>query len=203
MVAITATEMLDSMIHSPRPTRAEASDVANAVFDGSDALMLSGETAVGNYPIEAVSMLTRIALETENAVKSSVEDKGFINISDTVSKSIQRICENMPLTKIVTLTRSGYTAKMISRFRIKQPIIAVTPNPIVKKQLQMVYGVIPVSYDYRNDKNRLLTVAYKLYSMKLLNIRDIVLFTAAIRTKKKHASNLIEIHTLKELQELK
>jgi len=200
---VTATEMLESMMHQPNPTRAEVSDVANAILDGTDATMLSGETAVGEFPVESVAMMTRIALEAEKATKSSVKDRGFVNISDTVSWSIQRICQNMPLTKIVTLTRSGYTARMISRFKLPDQIIAVTPNPMVKKQLELVYGVVPVHYDYRKEEDRLLSVACMLYSMKLLNIEDLVLFTAAFRTKMKHASNIIEIHTLKELLDLK
>lgn len=198
---VTATEMLESMMHQPFPTRAEVSDVANAILDGTDATMLSGETAVGMHPIESVSMMARIALETEKAAASSVEGRGFVNISDTISRSIQRICHNMPLNKIVTLTRSGYTAKMIARFRVPQMIIAVTSSPIVKKQLELVYGVIPVYVDYGKEKDRIMTVACKLFSMNLLDIEDTVLFTAASRTKKKHASNLIEIHYIKELLE--
>lgn len=200
---VTATEMLESMMHQPNPTRAEVSDVANAILDGTDATMLSGETAVGEFPIESVSMMSRIALETEKAAKTSVRDTGFVNISDTISWSIQRICQNMPLTKIVTLTRSGYTAKMISRFKLPDPIIAVTPSKIVKKQLELVYGVIPVHYDYRKDKDRLLSVARMLHAMNLVHVEDLVLFTAAFRTKMKHASNLIEIHALKELLDIK
>jgi pyruvate kinase len=196
---VTATEMLESMMHQPNPTRAEVSDVANAILDGTDATMLSGETAVGEYPVESAAMMARIALEAEKATKSSVEDRGFVNISDTVSRSIQRICQSMPLDKVVTLTRSGYTAKMISRFKIRQPIIAVTPNPMAKKQLELVYGIFPVHYDYRQETDRILSVASTLYSMKLLHIEDTVLFTAAFRTHKKHASNLIEIHNIKEL----
>jgi pyruvate kinase len=199
---VTATEMLESMMNQPNPTRAEVSDVANAILDGTDATMLSGETAVGKYPIESVAMMARIALEAEKATKSSVEDRGFINISDTVSRSIQRICQSMPLDKVVTLTRSGYTAKMISRFRIRQPIIAVTPSQMVKKQLELVYGVVPVYHDYRKETDRILSAASTLCSMKLLDIEDTVLFTAAFRTHKKHASNLIEIHNIKELLNL-
>ncbi len=198
---VTATEMLESMMHQPFPTRAEVSDVANAILDGTDATMLSGETAVGKHPIESVSMMARIALETERATASSIEERGFINISDTVSRSIQRICHNMPLNKIVTLTRSGYTAKMIARFRVPQAIIAVTSSPIVKKQLELVYGVIPVYIDYSKEKDRIMTVACKLSSMNLLDVKDTVLFTAAFRTKERHASNLIEIHHIKELLE--
>ena len=200
---VTATEMLESMMHQLSPTRAEISDVANAILDGTDATMLSGETAVGKYPVEAVAMMARVALEVEKATESSIEDQGFVNISDTVSRSIHRICRSMPLDKIVTLTRSGYTARMIARFRIPQPIIAVTPNSIVKKQLEMVYSVIPVHFDYRQETDRILTVAHKLFSTKFLDISDTVLFTAAFRTKKRHSSNLIEIHHIKELLELR
>ena len=200
---VTATEMLESMMHEPIPTRAEVSDVANAILDGTDATMLSGETAVGKYPLESVAMMTRIASATEKATKSTVEDKGFINISDTISQSIQRICQDMPLDKVVTLTRSGYTAKMIARFKIKQPIIAVTTSLLSKKQLELVYGVFPIHYDYSQETDLILAVANKLHSTNLLNLEDTVLFTAGFRTHKKHASNIIEIHQIKELLNLK
>ncbi len=107
----------------------------------------------------------------------------------------------MPVDKIVTLTRSGYTAKMIARFRIAQSIIAVTPEKRVKKQLELVFGVYPVHIDYRNEKDRILAVANKLHSMNLINDEDTVLFTAAFRTVMKHASNLIEIHNIRELMD--
>ncbi len=181
------------------PTRAEVSDVANAILDGTDAVMLSGETSIGKYPVESVSMMSQIARETETAARSHVEDGKFINISDTISKAVQRICQDMPVDKIVTLTRSGYTAKMIARFRIAQSIIAVTPEKRVKKQLELVFGVYPVHIDYRNEKDRILAVANKLHSMNLIKDEDTVLFTAAFRTVMKHASNLIEIHNIREL----
>ncbi|MEJ2280756.1 MAG: pyruvate kinase [Candidatus Bathyarchaeota archaeon] len=198
-IVVTATEMLESMMYQPFPTRAEVSDVANAILDGTDATMLSGETAIGKFPVEAVNMMSRVALEAEKAAVSSVKESGFINISDTVSWSIQRICQNMPLNKIITLTRSGYTAKMIARFKIPQSIIAVTSNPITKRQLEIVYGVIPIHIDYQQETDRIMSVVNRLCSMKMLQIEDTVLFTAAFRTKKKHASNLIEIHNIKEL----
>jgi pyruvate kinase len=163
--------------------------------------MLSGETAVGQYPVEAVSMMTRIAIETEKAVKSRVEDQGFVNISDTISRAIQRICREMSLDKVVTLTRSGYTARMISRFKIPQPIIAVTPEKRVKKQLELAFGIYPVHSDYRKEDDRILTVARTLQSTGLINDEDTILFTAASRTSREHASNLIEIHKIKELRE--
>jgi len=199
-LVVTATEMLESMIHQPNPTRAEVSDVANAILDGSDAVMLSGETAVGQYPVESVEMMTRIANEAEKAVKSNVEDTPFINISDTVSKAIQRICQSMPVHKVIPLTRSGYTARMIARFKIAQPIIAVTPEIKVKKQLELTFGVYPVLINYREEKDRISAVANQLYEMRLVDDEETVLFTAAMRTTMAHASNSIEIHRIKELR---
>ena len=109
----------------------------------------------------------------------------------------------MPLNKIVTVTRSGYTAKMIARFKVPQPIIAVTSSPIAKRQLELIYGVIPVYIDYQKETDRILSIVKTLCSMKMLDIEDMVLFTAAFRTKKKHASNIIEIHHVKELLDSK
>jgi pyruvate kinase len=199
-LVVTATEMLESMINQTTPTRAEVSDVANAILDGSDAVMLSGETAVGRYPAEAVEMMTRIANETEKAVRGKVEDTYFINISDTVSRAIQRICQNMPVHKVITLTRSGYTARMIARFKIVQPIIAVTPEIKVKKQLELIFGVQPVLIDYSEEKDRIVAVASRLHEMHLVDEEETVLFTAGLRTKMKHASNTIEIHKIEELR---
>ena len=198
---VTATEMLESMIYQPNPTRAEVSDVANAILDGTDVMMLSGETSIGQYPVEAVSMMSRIAKETEKAVKSNVKNGKFISISDTISKSIKSVCQSMLIDKIVTLTRSGYTAKMISRFKILQPIIAVTPEKKVKNHLELVFGVYPINIDYNNEKDRIMFVANRLRTIGLINDEDNVLFTAAVRTRTKHASNLIEIHNIKELMD--
>jgi pyruvate kinase len=199
-LVVTATEMLESMIHQPAPTRAEVSDVANAIIDGTDVVMLSGETAVGQYPVEAVEMMSRIAHATENTAISHVEDYGaFINISDTISKAIQRICQDMPVNKIITMTISGYTARMIARFKVAQPIIAVTPKKKVKKQLELVFGVYPVQIDYQNEKDRIASVANQLHSMKLVDESDIALFTSGVRTTVKHSSNSIEIHRISEL----
>ena len=200
-LVVTATEMLESMIHQPNPTRAEVSDVANAILDGSDAVMLSGETAVGSYPVDAVKMMTRIANEIEKAVKSNVEDASFFNISDTVSRAIQRICQSMPIHKVVTLTRSGYTARMIARFKITQPIIAVTPDLKVKKQLELVFGVEPVLINYVDENDRISKVGNELCAMGLVNAKETILFTAAARTTMKHASNSIEIHKVEELRQ--
>ncbi|MEM3564433.1 MAG: pyruvate kinase [Candidatus Jordarchaeaceae archaeon] len=196
---ITATQMLESMINNPTPTRAEASDVANAILDGSDAVMLSGETSIGKYPVECVEMMTKIAKEAERMVTSKVEMNGYINISQTVSKSINLIANSMPIDKIVTLTRSGYTARMIARFRLKQPIIAVTENEMVKRQLEIVYGVEPVHLKYREAPDIIRYTAQILREKALIQDEDYVLFTAGIRTRQPHESNLIEIHRIADL----
>lgn len=199
---VTATEMLESMTYQPIPTRAEVSDVANAILDGTEVIMLSGETAIGHYPVESVLMMSKIADETEKAAKSQIEDEGFVNISDTMSKAVQRICQEMPVDKVVTLTRSGYTARMISRFKILQPIIAVTPDKRVKRQLELSFGVYSVHMDYLKEDDRILATANKLHAMELIHDQDTVLFTAAFRTSKPHSSNLIEIHRVRELARL-
>jgi pyruvate kinase len=196
---VTATEMLESMTYQQIPTRAEVSDVANAILDGTEATMLSGETAVGRYPVESVLMMSKIANETEKAVEGRVEEEGFINISDTMSKAVQRICLEMPVDKVVPLTRSGYTARMISRLKILQPIIAITPNKLVKRQLELSFGVYPVHIDYLKEEDHILTTTSKLHAMGLIRDQDTILFTAAFRTSKPHSSNLIEIHNVKEL----
>lgn len=201
-IVVTATEMLESMTYQPTPTRAEVSDVANAILDGTEATMLSGETAIGQYPVESVLMMSKIANETEKSVESHIEDEGFTNTSDTISKAVQRICQEMPVDKVVTLTRSGYTARMISRFKILQPIIAVTPSKLVKKQLELSFGVYPTHIDYLKEDDHILTTANKLHAIDLISDQDTILFTAAFRTSKPHSSNLIEIHNIKELTQL-
>jgi pyruvate kinase len=199
---ITATDVLESMINNPIPTRSEASDVANTILDGTDAIAASGETAIGKYPVKTVSMIKRIANEVEKAVQNRVKKTTFINISETISHSIQKIAYDMPLDKIVMLTKSGYTARMISRFKPKQEIIAVTPSKLVRNQLEITYGVTPVWIDYLQEKDRILSVAKGLHTKGFLNDEDTVLFTASFRTIEKHSSNLIEIHRIRELLDL-
>ncbi|MEM6450893.1 MAG: pyruvate kinase [Cyanobacteria bacterium P01_D01_bin.105] len=143
---ITATQMLDSMVDSPRPTRAEVSDVANAIFDGTDAVMLSNETAVGEYPVEAVATMARIAKRTEK--EQITQNAGGLNTSQTIpnaiSQAVGQISAQLGASAIMTLTRSGATARNVSKFRPKSPILAVTPLVDVSRQLQLVWGVNPL-----------------------------------------------------------
>jgi pyruvate kinase len=199
-MVITATEMLESMLENAMPTRAEVSDVANAILDGTDVVMLSGETAAGKYPVEAVATMARIAEKMEPSILSRTTQEEFRNISSVISWSVNAIAKAMPLDKVVTITRTGYTARMIARFRLKQPIIAVTRSPMVRNQLELSYGVQPFQIELEGDK--ILAVSRALLSKGAVRNEDVVLFTAAFRTLQKHASNTIEIHRLRELCDL-
>ena len=200
-LTLTRDPSLDSMITKSTPTRAEVSDVANAILDGTDVVMLSGETSIGKHPVEAVSVMAKIAKQAETVLVNKVKEQEFHDISRTVSHSVSQISATMPLNKVVTITKTGYTARMIARFKLKQPIIAVTPNPIVKKQLTLVYGVSSILFDYEKEEHKILSVAKMLYDQGILKEDDIALFTAGFRTRKRHSSNIIEIHTIKELLE--
>ncbi|ABA21316.1 pyruvate kinase [Trichormus variabilis ATCC 29413] len=145
---ITATQMLDSMVSNPRPTRAEVSDVANAILDGTDAVMLSNETAVGSYPVEAVATMARIAerIEQEEAMASKLRQMrdNRRSIPNAISQAVGQIAEQLGAAAIMTLTQTGATARNVSKFRPQTPILAVTPHVNVARQLQMVWGVKPL-----------------------------------------------------------
>ncbi|MGI2906922.1 pyruvate kinase [Tolypothrix sp. VBCCA 56010] len=145
---ITATQMLDSMVNNPRPTRAEVSDVANAILDGTDAVMLSNETAVGEYAVEAVATMARIAerIEQEQARESNnrLSKDTRRSIPNAISQAVGQIAEQLAAAAIMTLTQTGATARNVSKFRPQTPILAVTPHVNVARQLQLVWGVKPL-----------------------------------------------------------
>jgi len=143
---ITATQMLDSMVSNPRPTRAEISDVANAILDGTDAVMLSNETAVGKFPVQAVETMARIAcrMEQDPIYKRKTEDLGGRSIPNAISSAVGQIAEQLGAAAIMTLTKSGATARNVSKFRPSKPILAITPHVDVARQLQLVWGVKPL-----------------------------------------------------------
>ncbi len=143
---ITATQMLESMIHNPRPTRAEASDVANAVFDGTDAVMLSGETAIGEYPIQTVRMMDRIVREAETLTIEAGPRHGKtsqLRYAGSLTLAASQIAANLKAAAIIARTRSGYTAQLASSFRPPAPIVAVTNDPIVARRLAVCWGIYP------------------------------------------------------------
>lgn len=148
---ITATQILESMVHSPRPTRAEANDVANAIFDGSDAIMLSGETAAGAYPLEAVATMARIALKAESAVDyaaklANTTEPARVNITNAISMAACATAAELKTAAITTVTKSGFTARMISRYRPACPLIASTSDETVWRQMNLIWGCKPMLY---------------------------------------------------------
>jgi pyruvate kinase len=138
---ITATQMLDSMVNNPRATRAEISDVANAIIDGTDAVMLSNETAVGEFPVEAVKMMAKIAIRTERERLGRRQEDSKRSIPNAISAAAAAIAEQLDAAAIMSLTKTGSTARSISKFRPHQPILAITPHTDVARRLQMVWGV--------------------------------------------------------------
>ena len=147
-IVITATQMLESMIKSPVPTRAEVSDIANAILDGTDAVMLSEETTLGDYPVEAVKVMTRVAVDIENNYPERAifhsKQKGFRGTTDSITSSVVKTAHDIGAKAIVALTGTGFTARMISRHKPKPFIISVTSNEITFNQLNFSFGCLPL-----------------------------------------------------------
>ncbi|MBS6195373.1 MAG: pyruvate kinase [Clostridiales bacterium] len=181
---ITATQMLDSMIRNPRPTRAEVTDVANAIYDGTDAIMLSGETAVGKYPEQAVNMMVQIAESTEPHLdyKRHMDYRalrGSKNVSSSVGMAAVQTTENLGADCIITPTMSGQTARLISNFRPKVPIYGVSPNAWARRKMQLYWGVKPIA-GYAEDTTENI-ISHAMYVVKrehLVEKGDIAVFTA-------------------------
>lgn len=181
---ITATQMLDSMMRAPRPTRAEVTDVANAIYDGTDAIMLSGETAMGKYPEQAVQMMVKIAECTEPYMthKRFLDYRalrGDKNVSSAVGVAAVQTTENLGADCIVTPTISGQTARLISNFRPKVPIYAVSPNEWARRKMQIYWGVTSVAgYEEDSTENIISHAMYIVRRENLVKKGDIVVFTA-------------------------
>jgi pyruvate kinase len=146
---ITATQMLESMIHNPRPTRAEASDVANAILDGTDAIMLSGETAAGEHPVLTVQTMVKIAQRAEESWGAMMQARAQLqpqpgNIAEAVAHATRQTAVDLGAAVIITSTASGATARLVSKYRPAVPIVAVTPNVMTQRQLALVWGVTPL-----------------------------------------------------------
>lgn len=160
---ITATQMLDSMEKNPRPTRAEASDVANAIFDGSDALMLSGETAAGSYPIESVAMMDRIIREAEASVIELPRPARMteLQIHEAIAEAICHAAEELHLRAIAVFTETGASARLVSKYRPRAPIIALSPNQEARRRMSLLWGVYPRRIDKIHDVDELASAAEK------------------------------------------
>jgi pyruvate kinase len=199
---ITATQMLDSMQRNPRPTRAEASDVANAIFDGTDAIMLSGETAAGSYPVEAVQTMHNIASRAEEAldhreILSARSKDNDHNITDAIGQSVAHTALNLEVNAIITPTESGHTARMISKYRPKAPIIAVTANETTKRRLALAWGVYPQMGRVSKTTDEMLDVAVE-ESVNSGHVKhgDLVVITAGVPVGEAGTTNLMKIHVV-------
>ncbi len=198
---ITATQMLRSMVENNRPTRAEVTDVANAIYDGTDAVMLSEESAVGKYPVEAVETMTRIALESEqdfyNLRKIERSGSNTDTVPEAISASAVEMAEAMKVKAIVTPSRSGYTARLVSRFRPRPPILALSPDREVVKRLSLVWAV-QAHYCPDLEKQRdLLDYASRL-ARKILKLKkgDLIAITAGLPIGKTPRTNLVKLEKI-------
>ncbi len=193
---ITATQMLDSMVSNPRPTRAEVSDIANAILDGTDAVMLSNETAVGKFPVEAVATMARVALctEQEGLALGDRKEVGARSIPNAISQAVGRIATQLDAAAIMTLTKSGATARNVSKYRPQAPILAVTPHVHVARQLQLVWGVRPLLVLDLPSSTQTFQAAMSVAQEKgLLNDGDLVVLTAGTLQGVSGSTDLIKV----------
>lgn len=201
---ITATEMLNSMITQPRPTRAEASDVANAIYDGTDAVMLSAETASGKYPVESVETMSKIAHITEQDVPfEKWSDRRVIgamqSVPDAIGHATVEIAYELNAKAIVTSTRSGNTARLVARFRPRAGIIAMTPSEVVQRQLALVWGVTPIlSQRYATTDDMIRISSMLTVKNGLAQRGDKIIITAGIPATSSSPTNMLKVHIIGE-----
>lgn len=198
---IVATQMLDSMIRNPRPTRAEASDVANAVLDGADAVMLSGETAGGKYPIESVEMMNKIVMRAERDFEEwEKKPRIFVGreeIADSVSQAAGTIAAAVRARAIIPLTRSGETARMVSKYRPSSLIFAITPSFNTWRELSLVWGVTPYLTGIAGDLESSVTDALNiLQSHGVIEAGNNVVFTSGVPLGEPGSTNMVHVHTV-------
>ena len=199
-VVITATQMLESMISNPRPTRAEATDVANAIYDGTSAIMLSGETAAGKYPVRAVETMARIAVRTENDINyrkrfQNVSDIDSGNVTNAISHATCTTAYDLGASAIITVTMSGRTARNISKFRPSIPIISCTNSEKTFRQLAMSWGVVPVMIPLEEDLDNLFDCAVMgAQSLGIVQNGDLVVITTGVPLGVDGTTNLLKVH---------
>lgn len=202
---ITATQMLDSMIRNPRPTRAEASDIANAIFDGTDSIMLSGETANGKYPVEAVKTMAKIAETAES--KLNYEEglkkkrKAHIpNVPNAISLATCNTAAELNASAIITVTQSGNTAKMVSKYRPECPIIAVTPYDYVARKLALNWGIFPIIADKEENNDELITKSVDIVlETGFVRKGDLVVIASGIPFNLEGSTNMMKVHIVGDI----
>ena len=198
---ITATQMLDSMTQNPRPTRAEASDVANAIFDGSDALMLSGETAVGRYPIESVEMMDRIIREAESSIAEPLRPARFteLHINETIAEAICHAAEELHMKAIAVFTETGSSARLVSKYRPRAPIIAFSPNQETRRRLTLFWGVRPRSIHRLTNVDVLVeTTEKRLLEEKIVRRGDVIGIISGTPLGRSGTTNMMRLHRIGE-----
>ncbi|MGB7860735.1 MAG: pyruvate kinase [Acidimicrobiia bacterium] len=205
-VSVTATEMLDSMTHSPRPTRAEVTDVANAVMAGTDAVMLSGETAIGDYPALAVEAMARICRTVEEGTLSSRGEHpvAFVgddnHVASAVAQAATQIARNIDAETIVAFTETGSTARLISKYRPEQRVVAFTPNDATRQRLALYWGVIPHSFDRRDSTDEEMAEAARhLEAEGVAAAGETVVMVAGVPPNFQASTNLVKVHRVGEL----
>lgn len=199
---ITATEMLESMIRNPRPTRAEVTDVAHAILDGTDAIMLSAETAVGKHPVAAVQMMARVADRTEASLNyeeilSKKRVGHFGSIGDAISHATCQTAADLSAAAIITSTQSGQTARMVSKYRPQTPILASTPSPRVLRQLTLSWGVTPMLVPRTYTIDEMLDVSIdSMVRAGYVSEGDLIILTAGVRAGVVGSTNLLQVNRI-------
>jgi pyruvate kinase len=201
---ITATQMLESMIENPRPTRAEASDVANAVYDGTDAVMLSGESAMGKYPVEAVAMMARIVSEAERNIKEERfrqprrVSRHHLSIAETICEATAHAADDLDLRGIALFTESGTTARQLSKYHPMSPIFALSPVEVTVNRLNLLWGTTPLRCPKVNSTEALVNVAESLLEQAgFVRQREVIAIVAGTRTKS-GSTNFLRLHVIGE-----
>jgi pyruvate kinase len=203
---ITATQMLDSMIQNPRPTRAEASDVANAIYDGSDAVMLSGETASGQYPREAVSMMARIVIAAEADIQKVTgprrRDVKELTIPEAICESVAHVAERLQMRGIAVFTATGNTARLISKYRPRAEVYAFSHVPFVCNRLNLYWGVRPVFIKAPRTVEAMIDATeIELRRAKVANTNDCVAIVAGTQMVTAGSTNFIRLHRIRPVSE--
>ena len=200
---ITATQMLESMIENPRPTRAEVSDVANAIYDGTDAVMLSGESAVGKYPVESVAMMSRIVTETERHIRENIERDplerhSHLSIAETICEATAHAADDLDLRGIALFTESGATARQLSKYHPSAPIFALSPIDITVNRLNLLWGTTPIRCAKANTTEAMIDMAEKhLERGGYVRPREVIAIVAGTRTRS-GSTNFMRLHVMGE-----
>jgi pyruvate kinase len=204
---ITATQMLESMIENPRPTRAEASDVANAIYDGTDAVMLSAETAAGKYPVETVAMMAKIVTETENQIRLDPPLRRHnplaarLSVAETICECMAHSAEDLELAAIAIFTETGSTARLLSKYHPEPPIFALSPYEHIVNRDMLLWGTFPILCPHARDTDKLVSIAEEILEARgFVQRSQIVGIVAGTRTKS-GATNFMRLHLIGDRDE--